>query len=1111
MKRQALPTLPRGLAKGFLLLLAALSAFPAVSWCVPANPAPFEVTQPDGKKIMLSLKGDEFYKWHEDEKGYTVLKDKATRNWVYAEKGAGGALKAGIYKVGAADPEALRFPRRLVDVQKASAARTRQTARNASPAYLVSGARTVTGIKPSSAPSRTPILTGTMKNLVILARFSDQAADYTQAEFSNLFNQTGYISDGALGSVKDYFLQVSYNQLTVQSTVSNWVTLPQTAAYYGVNDVDGYDLRPREMVVDAINALDAAGFDFSTVDGNNDGEVDGLTIIHSGRGEEWGGNNDDYIWSHQWDLASPVVKDGKTMSMYHTEAAVRGWDSTPSSWGLARIGVICHETGHFLGLPDLYDTTNVTTGVGAFCLMGNGSWNGPSSEGVSPAHMSAWCKKTLGWATATQLTTVGTRSLPRIEDNSSAIYLLRDSAFPSTEYFLVENRQGAGFDAYLPGSSRGILIWHVDDSMPGNTNASHYLVDLEEASGTQHLQAAAGVSGNDFDYFRSGNNTDFSDTTTPNSKNYSSYNLKLPISAVSGSGNPMTFYLGTSDTTPPVTVATVNDGLGTDIATTGSQTQLSANWTASSDPETGISGYRYAIGTSAGATDVVSWTDNAASLFVTRNGLSLTPGSVYYFGVKAVSGVGVESAAAWSNGQQVDTAFPSDVQYVYDGTGVDVDYVASLTTLSANWGVSPSGGILEYQYAVGTTPGGTQKLGWTTAGLNTSVTNSALALAEGAVYYISVKARNLNGFSSAVASDGMKVDTLSPTAKVQITSPVPVKTGAFNVKLIVTEANPLSGTPQLSFTASNGLSVPLPLTFLVDSTWTASSYIESFHSTNTATFHFSASDPVGNSGTFIDPVGRTFSIVTPLAGGAGGTVSNSDGNSVTLPAGSYAGDLFVSISTVSAVTVEAPDYVSPDSLKIRSVDLARQFTARNAAGTPVSSFLAPVTLTMSYPDADNDGRIDMDLLRESTAWIYYLDPSAGNWTRVAGVTRNDAANTLSAQVTHFSVYSVRSSGSTDSGMSLLKAYPNPCDFRSDASVRIGGIPPDSVDARVYIYNEAGELVRTLTRLGVYSDVTEPLSWDGLLQGGGRAASGLYIYLVKTANHGKGTGKFFIVW
>jgi hypothetical protein len=64
----------------------------------------------------------------------------------------------------------------------------------------------------------------------------------------------------------------------------------------------------------------------------------------------------------------------------------------------------------------------------------------------------------------------------------------RSGAFPSTQYFLVENRQGVGFDTSMPGSTRGLLIWHIDETIGHNDNPAHYMVDLEEASGKQHLE-----------------------------------------------------------------------------------------------------------------------------------------------------------------------------------------------------------------------------------------------------------------------------------------------------------------------------------------------------------------------------------------------------------------------------------------------------------------------------------------------------------------------------------------------------------------------------------------------------------------------------------------------
>ncbi|MCX6376204.1 MAG: Ig-like domain-containing protein, partial [Armatimonadetes bacterium] len=84
------------------------------------------------------------------------------------------------------------------------------------------------------------------------------------------------------------------------------------------------------------------------------------------------------------------------------------------------------------------------------------------------------------------------------------------------------------------------------------------------------------------------------------------------------------------DTTPPSTPVVIDDG---DFTT--STTTLHASWSAS-DPETGIAGYEYAIGTTQGGTDVVSWTPVSTG-YVTRTGLSLTSGNTYFFAATEAS------------------------------------------------------------------------------------------------------------------------------------------------------------------------------------------------------------------------------------------------------------------------------------------------------------------------------------------------------------------------------------------------------------------------------------------------------------------------------------------
>ena len=61
--------------------------------------------------------------------------------------------------------------------------------------------------------------------LWFLVNFSDLAVAYPRQGYDDLFNQIGYTTDGAAGSVKDYYHQISYNALTVQSTVVEAVTL----------------------------------------------------------------------------------------------------------------------------------------------------------------------------------------------------------------------------------------------------------------------------------------------------------------------------------------------------------------------------------------------------------------------------------------------------------------------------------------------------------------------------------------------------------------------------------------------------------------------------------------------------------------------------------------------------------------------------------------------------------------------------------------------------------------------------------------------------------------------------------------------------------------------
>lgn len=102
--------------------------------------------------------------------------------------------------------------------------------------------------------------------------------------------------------------------------------------------------------------------------------------------------------------------------------------------------------------------------------------------------------------------------------------------------------------------------------------------------------------------------------------------------------------------------------------------------------------------------------------------------------------------------------------FKYDGTAPAVAvtddgmYTDAAGQLHAVWtGSDPDSGVVEYQYAVGTTSGGADVCGWTSVGAATSVTTTGLILTPGVTYFVSVKALNGAGeWSDPVSSDGIK-------------------------------------------------------------------------------------------------------------------------------------------------------------------------------------------------------------------------------------------------------------------------------------------------------------------------------------------------------------------
>jgi immune inhibitor A len=385
---------------------------------------------------------------------------------------------------------------------------------------------TPTGVIRSAARKKAP-LRGTVRVAVVLAEFSDRRFGQGRdaAHFEKLFFSRGSLPNG---SVREYFSDVSGRRIAISGTVAGPFLLPRTLAEYanGESGTGGAGPNARTMALDAAKAASAGpGVKFRFYDNNKDGYVDAFIVIHAGRGAEETGEGGD-MWSHKWVLpGNGLDTDGVRIYAYVT---------VPED---ARIGVCCHELGHLLfGFPDLYDPDYSSEGAGNWCLMAGGSWLG---NGEIPAHPSAWCKANQGWVDVKAPKARKTGAAVQFKDvkDGHAVHRLWKDGTRGSEYYLVENRQRKGFDARLPGD--GLLVWHVDESVDGNTNEVHYMVALEQADGSGHLEKGdnRGDAGDPFP--GASNNRNFTASSDPGSRSYTKSETCVQLTGIGDSGPVM--------------------------------------------------------------------------------------------------------------------------------------------------------------------------------------------------------------------------------------------------------------------------------------------------------------------------------------------------------------------------------------------------------------------------------------------------------------------------------------------------------------------------------------------------------------------------------------------
>ncbi|MBO4624776.1 MAG: M6 family metalloprotease domain-containing protein [Bacteroidales bacterium] len=299
---------------------------------------------------------------------------------------------------------------------------------------------------------------------VILVEFADvpMTLEEPLQHFQNLLNQPGYEEDGATGSVLDYFTENSEGLFRPVFDVLGPVKLDKKMAFYG-KDVfkDGVrdDTAPEIALLEACSQLDEE-VDFARYDLDQDGIVDLCIFFYAGYDQAAGGNSD-AIWSHHWSIQDTSVEadrearfDEVKLGAYFCSAELDGSEgSRPNG-----IGSCCHELAHTLGLPDFYDVNGAEDGYAGglydFSLMCRGLYN---NEGRTPPYMNAVERALLDWQTDIPELPEGDVVLGPVHHRQA----YRIPTATEGEYFLVETRDGTGWDAPMP---EGLLIYHIDRS-----------------------------------------------------------------------------------------------------------------------------------------------------------------------------------------------------------------------------------------------------------------------------------------------------------------------------------------------------------------------------------------------------------------------------------------------------------------------------------------------------------------------------------------------------------------------------------------------------------------------------------------------------------------------
>jgi len=249
-----------------------------------------------------------------------------------------------------------------------------------------------------------------------------------------------------------------------------------------------------------------------------------------------------------------------------------------------------------------------------------------------------------------------------------------------------------------------------------------------------------------------------------------------------------------------------------------------------------------------------------------------------------------------------------------------------------------------------------------------------------------------------------------------------------------------------------------------------------------------------------------FKFITIMDYNESNTTTSDDGKiSITLASGSLGKGFYIRIITSTAQDSQGALKISEANGKLALDDDPFSFAlnylweimAFDSSGNPITDLNSPASITLYYDDSSNNGTVDgtNPPLMEESLKMHWLDETNNLWVKLTDSTVDYNANKITGRTSHFTVFSLHGSGTTN----LSDAFAFPVPFipsRGDTTITFTDI---SSLCTIKVYTLNGELVKQFNHSG-----GEQEFWTNV-----DLASGVYLYVIKNEKSRK-KGKIVVI-